>query len=611
VFRTIRTFVPLLAVLSVPLAALGLMAGSGAAAAGSTVATAPYSQELFHFSVHVGPADTESCDIIGELFTPAEASPTHRVPAILTTNGFGGSYTDQFGLAEYMATQGYVVLSYSGLGFGASGCSITLDDQLHDGEAASQLVSFLGGENGIAFHDAAHTQAVAGLQDVVHDATDHDGQHDQYDPRVGMIGGSYGGEVQFAAASVDPRIDTIIPQITWNNLAYSLAPNNADASPSVASYTPGVVKSSWALLFSADGVLAGLENASVDPSRLIGCPNFATWVCPALFFGAALGYPYPAMEQDLETASVSDYMSNIKIPVLLMQGEDDTLFNLNEGIANYQALKAQGTPVDMVWQSWGHSDSTPAPGEYFTTTPDATTQYETGRILDWFNHYLKGQNVSTGPGFAFFENWVTYHGNAAPAYASAASYPLSTSVPFYLSGGQQLVSSSKKITASTQTFVTPGAGLPSTVGPLDAVGGPLPDETVPGTSVSWTTAPLSAPIDVVGPPVLTVKVDAPSAALTQLVGPAGQLVVFAKIYDVAPNGKASLINGLVAPARISNVNEPVRITLPGIVHRFGAHDRIEIVLAGGDINYRGGNLPNPVTVASGSASEELILPTGP
>ena len=28
-----------------------------------------------------------------------------------------------------------------------------------------------------------------------------------------------------------------------------------------------------------------------------------------------------------------------------MQGENDTLFNLNEAVATYRALQAQGTPV--------------------------------------------------------------------------------------------------------------------------------------------------------------------------------------------------------------------------------------------------------------------------
>jgi ABC-2 type transport system ATP-binding protein len=582
--------------------------------AGAATPTVGTTSQILHFAVHIGPGQTETCDVLGDVFTPAGASAAHRVPSLLTTNGFGGSYSDQIGLAKEFASEGYVVLTYSGLGFGNSGCPITLDDPLYDGEAASQLVSFLGGENGIAFADAAHKTAIGGLNDVIHDAVDHLGHADQFDPRVGMIGGSYGGEIQFAAASVDPRIDTIVPFITWNNLAYSLAPNDASASPSEADYTPGVVKSSWALLFSADGVLDGLASAKVDPARLVGCPNFATWVCPSLLFGGALGYPYPAMVANLEHASVTTYTSSVHIPTLLLQGENDTLFNLNEAIANYQALQTQGTPVDMIWQSWGHSDSTPAPGEIDLGNPDPTTQYETLRIVLWFDHYLKGLSVPTGPGFAYFRDWISYKGNASPAYASAPSFPTGTERSFYLSGGGQLAAAADQVTHSTQALVTPGAGLPTSVAPPDAIGGAvptlagLPETNLPGTAATWESAPLLAPLEVVGPPRLTITVQAPSAAVSQLSGPAGQLTVFAKLYDVAPNGTATLIHGLVAPARIPNVNQPVTITLPAIVHQFGVGHRLEIEVAGGDINYRGGNLPTPVIITTGSSSQVLTVP---
>jgi hypothetical protein len=596
-------------VLVAPVVLAGALGSAAAGAAG-----APYSTQLLHFEVHVGPGQTETCDIIGELFTPAGASAADPVASILTTNGFGGSYQDQIGLGQEFAKLGYVVLSYSGLGFGGSGCAITLDDPDWDGEAASQLVSFLGGENGIAFTDAAHTDPVPGLSDVIHDAVDHDGHADTYDPRVGMIGGSYGGEIQFAAASVDPRIDTIVPMITWNNLAYSLAPNNADANTGVGAYTPGVVKSTWAALFSAEGIIDGVEGAKGDPGRLVGCPNFAAFVCPSLVLGGSLGYPYPAMEAGLEHASVSSYMASIKIPTLLMQGENDTLFNLNEAIENYEALRAQGTPVDMVWQSWGHSSLNPAPGEIDLNNPDPTTQYETLRIVLWFDHYLKGESVPTGPGFSYFEDWVHYTGNASPAYASAPSYPVGTDDAFYLSAGRQLVTSASQLAVGAQTFVTTPAGLPSGVSAPDAVGsvvnpsGNFPDVNVPGTFASWSSAPLSSPLTVVGSPVLHLQILAPTAEVTQLAGPSGQLVLVAKVYDVAPDGRAELIHGLVAPSRITDVRQPVQITLPAIAHRFGVGDRIEVVLSAGDLNYRGGLVPAPVVIATGNTGQSLTLP---
>jgi ABC-2 type transport system ATP-binding protein len=119
---------------------------------------------------------------------------------------------------------------------------------------------------------------------------------------------------------------------------------------------------------------------------------------------------------------------------------------------------------------------------------------------------------------------------------------------------------------------------------------------------------LSAPVTVVGSPTFDVQVSAPSAALTSAAGPAGQLVLFAKLYDVGTDGTASLIHGLIAPIRIADPTKPVHITLPGVAHRFAAGHHIEIMLAGGDVNYRGGLTPTVVTVSSGPTGQMLTLP---
>ena len=191
--------------------------GSGLAFAGTTVpamADPGYTAQTLHFAVHTGPSGSKTCDIVGDLYLPTDASSTSRVPAILATNGFGGSKDDQKGLGIAFANRGYAVLSYSGLGFGGSDCKITLDDPDWDGKAASQLVSYLGGKDGIAFTDDAHTTPAPVLDVIEQDTDDHLDNPSTHDPRVGMIGGSYGGQIQFAAASVDPRIDTIVPIIT-------------------------------------------------------------------------------------------------------------------------------------------------------------------------------------------------------------------------------------------------------------------------------------------------------------------------------------------------------------------------------------------------------------
>jgi ABC-2 type transport system ATP-binding protein len=583
------------------------------ATAPAAVADPPYTAQTLHFATVVGPNNDQPCDVIGDLYTPTAASASSRVPAILTTNGFGGSKDDQAGIGAAFASRGYVVLSYSGLGFGGSACKITLDDPDWDGKAASQLISYLGGAPGIAFTDAAHTTPAPTLNVVVHDARDHAGHVDTYDPRVGMIGGSYGGEIQFAAAADDPRLDTIVPLITWNDLSYSLDPNNTAQTTGVTTSTPGAIKLAWGLGFSAEGVLDGLENAQGDPSRLYACPNFADWVCPALVTAGSTGYFQPDAIAATRHASVASYLSRIRIPVLLIQGENDTLFNLNEAAATYKALKAQGTPTKMIWQSWGHSGSTPAPGEVSLSAPDPATQYETARIADWFAHYLAGSWVGTGPNFAYFRDWVPYSGIATPAYATSNSFPVGANKKFYFSGTGQLVSNPLTVKPGTQLFTTPPAGAPTSINPLDVVGGYVgqqPTGDLPGTFATWTTSPLAAPLNVAGIPVVTVKVSAPSVVATQGLGPAGQLVLFVKIEDVAPDGTASLIHGLEAPIRIPDVGRSIAVTLPGIVHRFGAGHSIRIVIAGGSDNFRGGLLATPVAIASGP-SQSLVLPTVP
>ncbi|MBC7633755.1 alpha/beta fold hydrolase [Aeromicrobium sp.] len=604
-----RTSRSVLALGAAALAFAALVAGPQTAGAAATYTVTP-----LHFKVDIGPAgSTQTCDIVGDLYLPASAGTTAatKVPAILTTNGFGGSKDDQAGIGKAFAARGYAVLSYSGLGFGGSGCKITLDDPDYDGVAASQLISYLGGKAGIAFTDAAHTDAAPTLGVVRRDTRDHAGRASANDPRVGMVGGSYGGQVQFAAASVDPRIDTIVPIITWSDLSYSLSPNNTSQTTGVQTSTPGAAKLLWALGFSGLGVANGIENGPSDPGRLLGCPNFATFVCPALVNAAATGTLDASTTASLRHASVSSYVNRITIPTLLIQGQNDTLFNLNEGVATYQALKNQGTPVKMIWQKWGHSDSKPAPGEIDLADPNPSTQYETKRIADWFEHYLKDTSASTGPTFAYFRDWITYSGIATPAYATSPTYPVGTARKLYLSGSSQLSSSASGIAPSSQSFVTPIAGVPTSTDVLDVVGSslPLPETDLPGTFASWSTPALTAPLEVTGSPTLDLKVDAPAATLSQSLDP-GKLVLFVKIADVDAAGKATIVRNLVAPVRVPDATKPFRVTLPGIAHRFAAGHTIRLIVAGGSTNYRGGLTPNPVTIASG-AGQVLTLPVVP
>ncbi|MEO6605104.1 MAG: CocE/NonD family hydrolase C-terminal non-catalytic domain-containing protein, partial [Aeromicrobium sp.] len=169
------------------------------------------------------------------------------------------------------------------------------------------------------------------------------------------------------------------------------------------------------------------------------------------------------------------------------------------------------------------------------------------------------------------------------------------------------------LAAGTQSFVTPIAGVPTSIDPLDVVGDmvPVPETDLPGTTASWTSAALGSKVDVVGSPKVTLTVSSPTAALTQSAGDPGKLVLFVKIADVGPDGTVSLINNLIAPVRVVDVTKPFTVTLPGIVHRFAAGHSIKLIVAGGSTNYRGGLTANVVSITTGSSAQALSLPVVP
>ncbi|WP_035129725.1 CocE/NonD family hydrolase [Conexibacter woesei] len=573
------------------IAMLGAVVLPAAAHAQAPAAGPPPSVRTLHFDTLVGPTNDTHCDVVGDLYTPAGVDAQHPAPAVLTTNGFGGSKDDQSGMATALAQRGYVVLSYSGLGFGGSGCKIELDDPDWDGKAASQLVSFLGGTK-------AATDGTT-LDDVVLDGPG--------DPRVGMLGGSYGGEIQFSVAGQDRRVDTIVPIITWNDLAYSLTPNNTDLTSGVTSSTPGVAKYQWAALFTAVGIADGLQNYGVDPNRLLTtCPNFDARVCPGVLRAATTGRPDATTLQLLRHASVSTYMKSIKIPTLLLQGEGDTLFNLNESVATYRALRQQGTPVKLVWQSWGHSQSTPAPGElgdgdggYEPDDADGNPTYEGELVTQWLGHYLRGEGAAPSMDFNYFRDWVRYDGIATPAYGSAPSYPAGADRRWMLSGTDTLVTTKNDVSPGSASFLTPPAGAPTSVTEISALSQDVPLFDAPGTYAQYTSAPLTGDTDVVGTPTVTLNV---RTALGLNQSP----TLFLKVQDVAPDGTVTQPGRLVAPIRPASLTYALSVTMPAFVHRFAAGHRIRLVVAGSDAAYRGSPAPAAVTIATSQSGPGLL-----
>ena len=617
-----------------------LTSGGLAALAPPASATDIPARHLWITVTHIGPED-RTCRIDADLYIPPGVDSAHRAPAILATNGFGGTKADQADLAQGMGALGYVTLSYTGLGFVDKNlCPITLDDREHDGAAASQLLRFLGGDTAIAAVDQDTNQPVH-VDQVIRDDGNTGTRHD---PAAGMVGGSYGGQIQFATAAYEHehgtnRLDAIVPIITWNDLSYSLDPNNGTIpggtarSGSVSSNVPGAFKFEWSAFFSGEGIADGLQDISAmatDPATNFplfvnnNCVNFSTQVCTALTEVATQGYPSQASIDFLRHASVASYMSDIRIPTFLAQGEADTLFNLQESVATYTKLRAQGTPVAMDWQSWGHSHSAPVAGELDERNPMAS--YQGRQIVAWFNHYVKRSGPQPPLDFRYFRDWVFAATNdVSKAYAVARSFPVGSSRTWYLSGadlggstilgtssgGGKLVPSKAQVVGGTSSYASTAPFGPnySETSAVESMLNPEPPVTdPPGSSIRFVTDPLTTATTVVGSPTLTVQLSS-SAAATQAAGPAGELVLFAKVYDIGPNGSVELPRRLISPVRVPDVTKPVTIELPGIVHRFAAGHRLAIVLAGGDMAYRGSTAPQSVQLTTGPGfTQQLTVP---
>ncbi len=579
------------------------LAGAGLAISGPAAPTAAvaddtpgYSLRHLTVEVKVGPAGDQTCTVDADLYRPDTATRRHKAPAILSTNGFGGSKDDsnEAAIGRGFARAGYVVLTYTGLGFPDSGCKITLDDPDYDGRAGTQMVDLLARKKYVA-KDAPG------------------------DPRVGMIGGSYGGQIQYAVAMQDKRVDALIPMITWNDLSYSLAPNNTDLRRGVTYGTPGVAKKQWIDLFFGAGIADGAQGTSIDPTRNVGCPNFRDEACQAAAQLNSLGYPDETTLTLARHASVATYLKRVKAPTLLVQGQKDTLFNLQEAVATFRGLRAQGTPVRMVWQSWGHSSSTPAPGELDLDAASLDATYLGRRFHAWMDHYVAGdRSAPVGPRFAYFRDWVHYDTSSAEAgraiekaYAEKDTFSAKPTATLFLTGADRLTPDRSEVQAGSASYANASAAPTSYSETSGLEGGQVnqPVSDADGTFAAFTSAPLAKGVALVGSPRLRLHLDAPIAAGSQSGDPAGKLVLFAKIYDVAPDGAVSLQHRLVSPVRVADVTKPVHVELPGVVQKFKKGHRIRVVFAASDWAYAGNELPQPVTVStSPEAPSALRLP---
>ncbi|MCW2852850.1 MAG: X-Pro dipeptidyl-peptidase family [Nocardioides sp.] len=353
-----------------PLLGLALAAATLTAvptAAGATTAVAPVAKAgvkvtngcLRSVPETRGGAPVQICYTI---FKPARASAKRRVPMIMHSHGWGGSRTTDPAQLRAFTRAGYGVISFDQRGWGESGGKAHVESPAFEGHDVRALV-----------------RLVSRLRWVRQDG--------RGDPRIGAVGGSYGGGYQFVGAFEalrlrgKPVFDALAPEITWHDLSQSLAPE-------------GVTRTEWALALSAASV----------PSQAL--PDN---VYKALVEGAATGqWPDGSLPGGEDLVAFfkrngpkwhADHGRRLNIPVLLGQGTTDTLFPLQQGLANWQRALTKRARKQSIFVGYNGGHVLPAvlPAGVDVTSDPCSKKLAGGDFraltVKFFDGLLKGRKT--------------------------------------------------------------------------------------------------------------------------------------------------------------------------------------------------------------------------
>ncbi|MFI1966136.1 alpha/beta fold hydrolase [Streptomyces pathocidini] len=596
-------------------AALAVLTGGGAWAAASSGGEAVHREDRV-LAAPEAPGSKKEVRIDTSFFTSGPA--THRRPAVLLGHGFGADKDQLRTEAEKLARDGYAVLTWSARGFGRTTGRIGLNDPDHEVADVSRLIDWLAERPEVRLDRAG-------------------------DPRVGLAGASYGGAISLLAAGHDQRVDAIAPQNTYWNLADALFPNGvfkklwtgyffstgAGASPFGAGSgaggeagEPGAADTgngsgpaggntsgdapennapdNGSAEAGGEGNPAAPPAPTTDPSaaaRPADCGRFEQALCSMYERVAVAGKPDARARELLADRSPSAVGDRIKVPTLILQGQNDSLFPLDQADAMEHRIRANGAPVSVDWLAGGHDGG------------DQETDRVRERVTAWFDRYLKGgkgtdtaSDTDTGPAFRVSRTGGidSTDGEAQLRGATGDRYPgLGGTDPRKVA-----------LTGREQRFANPPGANPPAISGVPGVGGLAQlsglgvglSVDFPGQHARFDSAPLASDIQVTGSPTVRVEVKADSA----------DAVLFAKLYDVAPDGSQVLPSQLVAPVRVTGAKEgrTVELRLPAVDHSFSSGHRMRLVLASTDMAY--GSPAEPATYTAALDGEgALTVPTAP
>ncbi|PWK82014.1 ABC-2 type transport system ATP-binding protein [Lentzea atacamensis] len=549
------------------------------------------------------PDSTQTVTIETRLYLPQQTP----APAIMLAHGFGGSLRSVHTQAEEFARRGFVVLTWSARGFGRSTGQIALNSLDREVRDAQKLLDFLG------------------TRDEVQKDTGGD-------PRVGVTGASYGGALSLLLAGVDKRVDTLVPVITYNDLAQALLPNSSsatqrpDVTPAATAFgEDGVFKRSWAGIFFSAGMTSidlssptgeapemgqtesnqpatqqqpgGNSGAAGQPPTpsLGACGRFTPEVCAAYTEVATTGRASQQTLELLRRSSPVAVTDQIKQPAMLVQGEQDTLFGLDQSDATARQITAAGGKVKMVWYAGGHDGGNPGTALR-------------GEIADWMAFHLQGKGTDPGTGFEY-----TVQG----AFRSSGTPSLRTVVaPSYPGlSGAATERRTVKLSGREQVAVNPAGGNPAAISNLPGLGSALARSSsissrlsidLPGQAAVFTSDALDSQLLLTGSSTVRLRVARGDQS-------SGEAILFAKLYDVSGDGTRVLPGSAVAPFRVALPPDgsaaEVTVTLPPAVRPVESEHKLALVVSTTDQAFA--NAEQPAAYRISLASDELSVPVVP
>jgi len=602
------------------LAAAALLVGAVALVARDDVVV-----EELTVDAPTGPDDPTTIALDVALYRPARlGTDDDPRPAVVLGHGFGSDRRAVDAWARRLAGDGRVVLTWSARGFGGSQGRVGLADPTRDAADVRALLDLL-----------------AERDEVRQDAPG--------DPRVALVGASYGGGLALLGASVDDRVDAVAAVATWADLASALAPDRADDGG------PGVLAEQWASVLFAGAAGASLDlgaatgpdadaaapgggaaepsgDAAADPDvgaqALLGraCGAFDPAVCLAYVASASAGTLLPEARTLLEARSVPPRAASITAPTLLVQGQQDTLFDLGQSLANARALQDAGTPVALRWVPGGH-------GEVGAGDPgDAVADAVDGWLDRWLP--LRGDAPAGDE-----PDLLAWTDPVSGAPRSSDTLPGPGTTLLRATAGGRLVPGGADLPLPTQddaaggtrVVLRPPGALPASISTLPALGGIadlLPQLDLPGQSATWRSDPLDADLSLLGAPRLTLRVEAPAGVPgagppvtpdsgAPDAGPAAGTVpdvgalLFVKLRSTTPNGRSTLLQAAANPTRVDELPATVTLELAPLATRVQAGDRLELVVATTDLAHAVPRVPAAFSLDLSGDGAGLSLPVVP